>query len=245
MAKALIIEALRNPKKAILYLSHRIKLAYVLRVQRRTPFSFDEVVSIWNVKGSHLPHFASRLYREVKLLNDALGNYHVERSLEIGCGFGRLTPWIAEYSDHHYAVEPEVRLLHDAERLNPKVRFHRALAQALPYPDRYFDLCVTWTVLQHIPPSEIKKAIGEIKRVCKPGAVIILAEGVGLRRSENYWERALKEWVVLMYPWKLIWHVERKIEETFQGSAGLVMKFQLADNISKRGSSRFVMQKIS
>jgi len=236
MAKASVIEALKNPRKVILHIAHRLKVAFALRVEGRVPFSYGEVASIWGVRGSHLPHFASRLYREVKLLNMALGDQHVERSLEIGCGYGRLTPWIAEHSNQHCAIEPEERLLCDAEKLNPDVRFHKALAQKLPYPDKYFDLCVAWTVLQHIPPSEIGKAVGEIKRVCKPAAIIILTEGVGRLRNDHYWERTLEEWVALMRPWELVWYVERKIEETFQGFAGLVMKFQLASMGAQEGS---------
>lgn len=209
----------------IAYLRYKLRDIYINYI-RRVPFTYEEVVSDWGVIGAGLPHFSARLYKEVKLLNEAIGDYHAKRSLEIGCGYGRLTPWLTEHSDQHYAIEPESALLNDAKKLYPDVRFHHAVAQELPFLDNYFDLCVTWTVLQHILPKELAKAVAEIKRVCTSDAVIILAEGV--REGGNLtWPHALEEWEDLFSPWKLSWCKKRIIEETHKGESGLVMRFEI------------------
>lgn len=129
-------------------------------VRRRVSFTHEAVAG-----PLRLPEFSARLYIETKLLNEAIGRFRSRRSLEIGCGYGRLTPWIAEHSDEHFPVEPESDLLNDARRLYPNFHFFQAKAQELPFSDCYFDLCVCWTVLIHIPPMELSKAVGEIKRV--------------------------------------------------------------------------------
>jgi len=207
----------------------RVIYIFNVYIRKRTPFTYDEVVADWGIKGAGLPHFCARLYAEVKLLEEAVGDYHAKRSLEIGCGYGRLTPWIAKHSDQHYAIDPESFLLKNAEKLYPNVRFYQAKAQKLPFPDKYFDFCVSWTVLQHIPPKQFIKAVAEIKRVCTPEATIILVEGVGNLISDLgiYWEHTLEEWTALFSPWELIWQKERKLEASYKSVAhGLIMRFE-------------------
>lgn len=224
--KKIIKKGVKGPFQFPRYVLQNLRHFFNLRIKKIVPFSYEQVVSGWGIKGVGLPHFSARLYEEVKLLKEAIGDFHVERSLEIGCGYGRLTPWIAEYSNQHYAIEPESTLLKDAMQLFPFFYFHQSKAQELPFPDCHFDLCVTWTVLQHIPPRELPKAINEIKRVCTQKAMIIMAEGVGKKETKRYWEHPLEEWRSLLSPWKLSWYTERKREATFNGYVGLVMRFE-------------------
>lgn len=169
-------------------------------VKKRVPFTYETVA------GAELARFSARFYIEIKLLNEAIGDYHAKRSIEIGCGYGRLTPWIADHSDHHYAIEPESDLLDKARKYYPYCQFHQTSAQKLPFNDRFFDLCVCWTVLMHIPPSELFKATKEIQRVCDPQAIIILAEGVGNKKNHGFWQHSIEEWKNLLLPWKLTWY---------------------------------------
>lgn len=226
MVDNIILRGLKKPGRVILCLREKVGRAIDLHIRKRLSFSYEDVASGWGIKGASLLHFSARLYREVKQLEAAIGSYHSKRSLEVGCGYGRLTPWIAEHSEQHYAVEPEPKLLKDARKMHPHVKFHQAKAQELPFPDGYFDLCVTWTVLQHIPPNELNKAVGEIKRVCTIQAVIILAEETARADGKTSWAHSLEEWTILLLPWKLVSYEERKVEETFEGSCGLVMRFE-------------------
>ncbi len=227
MLKRLIKAALKNPFGIPRWL---YSVLYI-RFTGRVPFGINEVVSNFPFNGAGLPHFSSRLYKEVTLLNEALDNYSSKISLEIGCGYGRLTPWIAEHSERHYSIEPEDVLRSNAIKLYPKINFINAKAQELPFPDGYFDLCVSWTVLQHMPTKkELINAIDEIKRVCAENSVIILAEGVGSMKSLRYNEYLLEDWKEFFKPWKLTWSKERKLEETFEGYAGEVMRFTYSHN---------------
>ena len=218
---------MKNPLKGLRWIYSII----FIKFRGRVPFSINRVVSGFGIKGAGLPHFSSRLYKEVNLLNEAICDYRANRSLEIGCGYGRLTPWIAEHSDIHYSIEPENILIEYARKLYPNVIFNKAKVQELPFPDNYFDLCISWTVLQHIPTKkELIKAINEIKRVCTNKSIIIIAEGVGSVKRITYNEYTLEEWIALFKPYELVWSKERKIENALKGNEGVVMKFKHSNN---------------
>ncbi|MBA7538794.1 hypothetical protein ES705_31071 [subsurface metagenome] len=192
-------------------------------VRRRMGFTHKEVVT----GVSNYAEFSSRLYMEVQLLKNALKDYSAQRSLEVGCGYARLTPWIAEYSKEHHAVDAESKLLKDAQMLYPSVQFHKATVQNLPFPTNYFDLCVSWTVLQHIPPEELARAVREVKRVLKTNGIFIIAEETENMTALDTWGHSLEEWKELFSPWKLVWHTERKVETThYRKYAGMVMRFE-------------------
>ena len=226
--KQRLILAFKRPYQIPRYLWWRLGLqkTFDRKVRKRIPFSYNAVVGDWRIEGAGLPHFSSRLYCEVKLLQKALANSKFDKSLEIGCGYGRLTPWIMEYSKEHYAVEPEKRLFRDARLLHPQAHFYNTKAQKLPFPDDFFDLCVTWTVLQHIPPEEQAKAAKEIKRVAKKSATIIIAEETGTFHSDTVWFRTLDGWAELFRPWKLVLQIDRVLEETACKDHGKVMRFE-------------------
>jgi 2-polyprenyl-3-methyl-5-hydroxy-6-metoxy-1,4-benzoquinol methylase len=122
-----------------------------------------------------------RHYYEVKHLRHCLGlmselGIEPGRSLEVGCGFGRLSPYIAEHFQQHTAVDINKWALSEASRFYPQVSFSSASATELPFSERSFDAVITWTVLQHVPNASIGRALSEIKRVAKPKSLIILCE---------------------------------------------------------------------
>jgi SAM-dependent methyltransferase len=229
--KKSIVRVLRKSAKIPRYLWWKsgLKKIFNRRIRKRIPFDYQAVVSDWGMEGAGLPHFSSRLYCEVKLLQKTMSSGKTnkfEKSLEIGCGYGRLTPWIMEYSKEHFAVEPETELFKVAKSLYPNAHFFNTKAQKLPFPDEFFDLCVTWTVLQHIPLEEQEKAAKEITRVAKKTATIILAEEIGTLKGETVWFRTLESWAKLFEPWELVWQIDRTLEKTAGKKQGKIMRFE-------------------
>jgi SAM-dependent methyltransferase len=122
-----------------------------------------------------------RHYYEVVQLRRCLGliaehGVKSARSLEIGCGFGRLSPYIAEHFEQHTAVDINNWAVSQGSHFYPKISFSVASATELPFPDHSFDAVITWTVLQHIPNTLVGNALREIKRVANPKSLIILCE---------------------------------------------------------------------
>ncbi len=129
----------------------------------------------------------------------------VNRSLEIGCGYGRLTPTFADFSAEHIAVDINSDALIMARQAYPDYDFREASATELPFPDGQFDLVATWTVLQHIPPDRIGLACAELRRVLAPGGTLILCEetrlaGEPLVRRPHTWHRRPDEYCLLLAP---------------------------------------------
>ncbi len=195
-----------------------------LKKSNRISFGVGQVVGEGASK--NLPAFSSRIYHELKTIRKFLGDLHVERSLEIGCGYARLTPWIAEYSEQHCAVEPEEELFNIAKGLYPSFDFVNCAADKLPFPDNHFDFIFTWTVLQHIPPEKFQQSIDEILRVIKDDGVILMAEHVQYTPSPTTWGHTIEEYQELLKPFVLTMHEPRKVESLVDINVGEIMKFK-------------------
>jgi ubiquinone/menaquinone biosynthesis C-methylase UbiE len=128
-----------------------------------------------------IPDLLARHYYEVRELRQALSLVHEhgmqrQRVLEVGCGFGRLSPTLAEHFDECHSVDINEEALASARRHYPHVHYARASTTELPFSDAYFDAVMTWTVLQHVPNDLVGTAAGEIERVTRDASVLILCE---------------------------------------------------------------------
>jgi SAM-dependent methyltransferase len=99
------------------------------------------------------------------------------RILDIGCGAGGV---LADFQK--WGARPEnlvgVDLL--AERIRaarerfPRISFHQANAEALPFPDGAFDLVLLFTALSSILNDEMRQNVAaEARRLLRPGGAIV------------------------------------------------------------------------
>jgi SAM-dependent methyltransferase len=145
---------------------------------------------------------------EVACIRRLLNGVEIDRSLEIGCGYGRLTPTFAEFSAEHTAIDINRDALARAHQMYPDHDFRIASATELPFPEGHFDLVTTWTVLQHIPPDRIGVACGELLRVLAPGGILLLCEETRLAdqpltRQPHTWHRHSEDYQQLLAPLEL------------------------------------------
>jgi ubiquinone/menaquinone biosynthesis C-methylase UbiE len=135
------------------------------------------------------------------------------RSLEIGCGFGRLSPIFAGFARHHVGVDINADALTTARLSYPELQFAESSVTLLPFRRDSFDLVTTWTVLQHIPPSLIGNAVQEIKRVLSGDGRLLICEEtrkVGVR-DKHTWHRRPEYYAEAFAPMTL--EYESYIEE--------------------------------
>lgn len=98
--------------------------------------------------------------------------YHGKRVLEAGTGLGiDFSQWVragalAYGTDLTEEAVSSVRRLLELRGLKAE-EVRTANAEALPYPDNFFDLVYSWGVIHHTPDME--KAVSEILRVITPG----------------------------------------------------------------------------
>lgn len=175
------------------------------------------------------PEFSARLYHELRSFRQLADAHEItaKKSLEIGCAYGRLSPWIAEYAEEAHAIEPNPEPLEAARHQYPDITFHNTTADELPYEDDSFDLVVTWTVLQHIPPQNLSASIKEIKRILAPAGSLIICEESKpeLNDDEHTWPRSVKDYKSVFSPLELIDQCTRGLEPSYPTHAGDVMLF--------------------
>lgn len=166
------------------------------------------------------PEFASNLYHEVEGLRSVLTDHletgaSLETALEIGCGYGRLSPWIARHADAYYGVDPDDRALGIAGRQYPELGFARGRASSLPVSDDAIDLVVTWTVLEHVDDARIEAAAAEIRRVLRPNGVVVCCERVEPPADDHIWPRSVETYERLFSPLECCDVRDRPVEPTW------------------------------
>jgi ubiquinone/menaquinone biosynthesis C-methylase UbiE len=163
----------------------------------------------WDIRASRIglhavltqrwsPTQCLRVDREQRLaLSASLPPLADKRVMDMGCGIGRITGWLAAgaipESDHYKAgmppavpaqvvgVDASSAMLVRAGKCvqGGNVHFVRACAQQLPFTDKVFDVVVIVSVLQHMTDSvEFRMACQEICRAVRPGGVLVCLEGI-------------------------------------------------------------------
>ena len=99
-----------------------------------------------------------------------------KKVLDVGCGNGYVLGKYAQCGTHVYGVDITRTSIELCKRrfeyLGRRGHFYIANAEELPFGNETFDCACSMGVLHHTP--DIKKAIGEIFRVLKPGGRLIL-----------------------------------------------------------------------
>jgi ubiquinone/menaquinone biosynthesis C-methylase UbiE len=147
------------------------------------------------------------------------------RVLEIGVGSGLNLPFYKE-ATHVIGLDPSTKLLAMAhavaDGLDGSVELVEGIAESIPLPDESVDTVVsTWTLCS-IP--DVAKALGEMRRVLKPGGRLLFAEH---GRSSD---RGVVRWQDRLTPlWKRIGggcHLNRPIEELIRKSGFRVTQLE-------------------
>jgi ubiquinone/menaquinone biosynthesis C-methylase UbiE len=96
------------------------------------------------------------------------------RALDAACGTGRYARYMSQRGHMVSAVDMSAEMIEKARGNAPGVDFKCASLEALPFPDRSFDLVMCGLALTHL--AEISKAISEIARVLKAGGAAVIAD---------------------------------------------------------------------
>jgi ubiquinone/menaquinone biosynthesis C-methylase UbiE len=124
-------------------------------------------------------------------LRRAVGRQRLGRVLDFGCGTGRMTIDLAQYSDHVVGVDISSEMVERARRIHrdPRVEFVTYDGQTLPFPDGSFDTALTVVVLQlyRDEPARFRSIAGEIARVLRPGASAWLIEQSAPQHEGEAW----------------------------------------------------------
>jgi len=107
------------------------------------------------------------LVRTIKLNKDKL--------LDIGCGGGMLTESLPYYFPKANIFGCDISktaIKYAAKFGSGKVKYNQIQDNRFPYKDNFFDVCICFDVLEHVPDANI--FLQEIKRVLKKGGKVFL-----------------------------------------------------------------------
>jgi SAM-dependent methyltransferase len=164
---------------------------------------------------------------EQRYVRELLDGRPIGDSLEVGCGFGRMSYLLAQLVERHVAVDVNPEALELARRSYPDVDFRQASVTDLPFPDSSFDLVFTWTVLQHVPPDQVGRALSELRRVLRDDGVALLCEAARNPDSpgSHVWDRPASFYAEGLAPARLTFesYIDELDRVSDAGSPGLVM----------------------
>jgi ubiquinone/menaquinone biosynthesis C-methylase UbiE len=95
------------------------------------------------------------------------------RTLDLGCGEGRLARDLAALGHSVVGVDVSETMIEAAQQAAPEMQLQLADAAALPFPDSSFGLVVAFMSLQDI--DDLGGALREAARVLSPGGRLCLA----------------------------------------------------------------------
>jgi SAM-dependent methyltransferase len=104
-----------------------------------------------------------------------------QRIVELGCGAAAMARALVGRYPGARVTGLEVDERQHAKNLEspqPHLEFVLAGAQAIPFPDASFDLALMLKSLHHVPAPLMTQALGEARRVLRPGGHLYISEPV-------------------------------------------------------------------
>ncbi len=99
-----------------------------------------------------------------------------KKVLDIGCFLGYGERILSHYVKELIAIDSNDKAIEFAHKriTSPKVRFQKADARQLPFPDKIFEIVIALQLIEHLPLEDVNNFLCEVKRVLKEGSTLFL-----------------------------------------------------------------------
>jgi SAM-dependent methyltransferase len=110
---------------------------------------------------------------------------------DMGCGPGQIARYLHRKGVKTLGVDLSPKMVAEAQRLNPKIHFHQGDMLSLPDADNSWGGIAAFYCIIHIPREQIVDALCELKRVLKPGGLLLVTFHIGteIKHLEQWWEK--------------------------------------------------------
>ena len=110
---------------------------------------------------------------------------------DLGCGPGQIARYLHHQGAATLGVDLSPQMVAEAARLNPEIPFHQGDMLSLPDRDESWGGIAAFYCIIHIPRSRVVEALSEMKRVLKPGGVLLVTFHIGdeIKHVEEWWEK--------------------------------------------------------
>ena len=112
---------------------------------------------------------------------------------DLGCGPGHVGAYLASRGCEVVGVDISPGMLAHARERHPTLAFELGDMRALPLADDSFAAIACFYALIHLQRAEVPTALGEMRRVLRPGGRLVLAVhvGEGEHHVDNWFERGV------------------------------------------------------
>jgi SAM-dependent methyltransferase len=110
---------------------------------------------------------------------------------DLGCGPGQIARYLHRQGADTLGVDLSPRMIAEAQRLNPDIPFHQGDMLSLPDADNSWGGIAAFYCIIHIPREKIVDALCEMKRVLKPGGVLLVTFHMGneIEHLDTWWKK--------------------------------------------------------
>ena len=144
---------------------------------------------------------------------------------DLGCGPGQVGAWLNEHCGVKdvIGVDLSANFIAEARKLHPQMKFHQGDMLSLDFPNDSWAGVTAFYCLIHIPHSQIVDALKEIKRVLKPGGVLLLTFHIGseILHVDQFFEQDVSMDFVMFQPDEMEGYLKQagydRIETTVRG----------------------------
>lgn len=108
---------------------------------------------------------------------------------DMGCGPGHVARYLADCGLDVVGVDLSPGMVEQAAALNPDIEFRQGNMLALDEPDGQWAGIAAFYSIIHIPRDDVVAALAEMRRVLRPGGLLLLAFHIGdeVLRVEEMW----------------------------------------------------------
>ena len=110
---------------------------------------------------------------------------------DLGCGPGQIARYLHRQGVQTLGVDLSSKMVAEAQRLNPEIHFHQGDMLSLPDADNSWGGIAAFYCLIHIPREQIVHGLREMRRVLKPGGILLLAFHIGIeiKHLDEWWDK--------------------------------------------------------
>jgi SAM-dependent methyltransferase len=109
----------------------------------------------------------------------AAGMREVGPACDMGCGPGHVAHYLHEHGVEVCGIDLSPTMVERARSLVPGVEFRPGDMMALDAPDGAWAGIAAFYSIIHIPREDMPRALGELRRVLRPGGILLLAFHIG------------------------------------------------------------------
>lgn len=142
----------------------------------KTPI-YDTIGLGYNNTRNADPYIAERIVAQLQPTSD-------EIYLDIGCGTGNYTHYIAQQGYTFFGVDPSDTMLEIARTKNINGIFTKATAEQIPYDTAFFNGAIAILTIHHW--SNQQKGLNELYRVLKPNSKLVIFSFTS-EQMDGYW----------------------------------------------------------